>query len=294
MKDELKKTYMDEERNILFLDEYLDEIIDEPLEKTDNLQKILEQLIENTHKKDNQQDLKNISEKFILEKFNSKNCNAPQWIKNFEQECHRFNLTKDQTKIEVLRLFLEKSCVDWYSSTATRLTVEATWEEWRNRFLLTFANRGWGAITYAHTYTYKDGSLIDYAMKKERLLLDVNKTIDTTTLIDCIVVGLPGFIRNRIEREGLTDTTDLFNEIRKHESSMYKKNYANTKDGKPELRKRTEQKEPCKICNALNKGTRYHPEETCWFKIREKNNTPRVVGNNSVLEVMLNTETKNE
>lgn len=71
MKDELKKTYMDEERNILFLDEYLDEIIDEPLEKTDNLQKLLEQLIENTHKKDNQQDLKNISEKFILEKFNS-------------------------------------------------------------------------------------------------------------------------------------------------------------------------------------------------------------------------------
>lgn len=48
----------------------------------------------------------------------------------------------------------------------------------------------------------------------------------------------------------------------------------------------------------LIKSIRYHPEETCWFKIKgnekEKANKPRVVGNNSVIEVKLNTEKKNE
>jgi len=28
-------------------------------------------------------------------------------------------------------------------------------------------------------------------------------------------------------------------------------------------------KKPCKNCEKLNKGTRYHPELVCWFNTRE-------------------------
>jgi len=36
-----------------------------------------------------------------------------------------------------------------------------------------------------------EGSLVDYAVKKERLVLEIRKTIDLGTLIDIIAVGLP-------------------------------------------------------------------------------------------------------
>ncbi|GBP09687.1 hypothetical protein EVAR_76653_1 [Eumeta japonica] len=64
---------------------------------------------------------------------------------------------------------------------------------------------------------YKEGLLIDYAIKKERLLLDVNKSMDSKTMIDLIATGLPGFILQKLNRDELNDTTDLFNEIRKYE-----------------------------------------------------------------------------
>ncbi|GBO99433.1 hypothetical protein EVAR_76658_1 [Eumeta japonica] len=67
---------------------------------------------------------------------------------------------------------------------------------------------------------YKEGLLIDYAIKKERLLLDVNKSMDSKTMIDLIATGLPGFILQKLNRDELNDTTDLFNEIRKYEGSV--------------------------------------------------------------------------
>ena len=110
----------------------------------------------------------------------------------FEKECIRFNVTTDETKIEILRLFLEKSCLDWYSSLATKLTTNSEF-----------------------AFRYKEGLLIDYAIKKERLILDINKSINPKTLIDLIATGLPEFILNKINRDDLEDSTDLVNEIRK-------------------------------------------------------------------------------
>lgn len=139
--EDQKKTYVDEEGNIQFLNQYLEEMsTKQPGDKDVNLQQILEKLIESTTKKENQHNLKNVSEKFIIEKFTSKNTNATQWMEKFEKECDRFNITKDETKIEILRLFLEKSCLDWYSSMAIKLTVNSEWNEWKDKFLETFKN----------------------------------------------------------------------------------------------------------------------------------------------------------
>lgn len=78
----------------------------------DNLNKILEKLVENTQKKEDQQNFKHIAEKFMIEKFTSRNSNSEQWMETFEKECTRFEIVKDEVKIEILRLFLDKSCVD--------------------------------------------------------------------------------------------------------------------------------------------------------------------------------------
>lgn len=295
--EDQKKTYIDEEGNIQFLDQYLEQISTiQPKDKNDNLQHILEKLIETTTKKENEHNLKNISEKFIIEKFTSKNTNATQWLESFEKECERFNIIKDESKIDVLRLFLEKSCLEWYSSMVIKLTVNSEWNEWKNTFLDTFKNQGWDTVTSALGFRYKDGLLIDYAIKKERLILEINKSIDSKTMIDLIATGLPEFILNKLNREELSSTTDLFNEIRKYEGMMYKKNSTIIKNS--QYKNKTNEKKQCKTCESLNKGIRYHPEESCWFK-KNKNESERIfksrnVNNNSIIEVDINTDKKNE
>ncbi|XP_045498981.1 uncharacterized protein LOC123696674 [Colias croceus] len=299
LNEDQKKTYTDEEGNMQFLDQYLEEIsIIQPKDKDSNLQNILEKLIETTTNKENQHNLRHVSEKFIIEKFTSKNCNALQWIENFEKECDRFSITKDETKIETLRLFLEKSCLDWYSSMAIKLTVTSEWKEWKNNFLETFKNQGWDMVSYAFSFKYKEGLLIDYAIKKERLILDINKSVDSKTIIDLIATGLPGFILNKLNRDELNNTTDLFNELRKYEGMMYKKNSPMVRSATFLHRNKINEKKPCKTCESLDKGIRYHPEELCWFKKNknesERGTKARTVNNNSIIEVDINTNKKNE
>lgn len=106
-------------------------------------------------------------------------------------------------KIEILRLFMDKSCIDWYNSMIKKLTINSEWSIWKQKFCESFANRGWSPVTYALSYKYKDGSLLDYAIRKEKLLLDM-RSIDTATLVDIIAAGLPEYILNRINRESLT------------------------------------------------------------------------------------------
>lgn len=304
MTEDLRKIYIDEDENIQFEDQYLEEVsMGAPgcSKETDSstLEKLFEKIIEKTQPS-KQQNLKNIAEKFVIEKFTSKNTNATQWIEVFEKECIRFDVITDENKIEILRLFMDKSCADWYSSMIIKQTIDSDWSMWKTKFCESFANKGWNPVTYAILFKYKDGSLLDYAMRKEKLLLDMRRTIDAGTLIDLIAVGLPEFILNKIDRERLIDTVDLFNEVSKYEHMVNKKTffakkrYVNTKTND-----RKDDKHPCNICNNLGKGIRYHSEQTCWFKTNHENskiqkNTIKHV-NNSVIEAELNeSDQKNE
>lgn len=145
MTEELQKVYIDDKGNIQFKEQFLEE----RLKINDNIQneslnKLLEKLVESAkNKKENQINLKNIAEKFMIEKFTSKHLNSKQWMNTFEKECIRFEIIEDSMKIEVLRLFLDKSCLDWHYATLTKLTVSTPWSQWKNRFLETFADKGW-------------------------------------------------------------------------------------------------------------------------------------------------------
>lgn len=298
MTEELKKTYVDEHGNLQFGDQYLEELQEKssPVhqkEETSTLERLIEKLMGN-----NQQSLKNIAEKFVIEKFCNKNTNASQWIEVFEKECLRFDVITDEKKIEILRLFMDKTCVDWYSSMIIKLTMNTEWSTWKNKFCESFANKGWNPVTYALSLRYKDGSLLDYAMKKEKLLLDMRRSIDTGTLIDLVASGLPEFILNKIDREGLQDIVDLFNEVNKYEHLVNKKRFINKRSfGNAEFIT-NKGKNPCKICEKLNKGSRYHPEATCWFKTKENDKFKRSVikhVNNSVIETeLIENNQKNE
>lgn len=188
-----------------------------------------------------------------------------------------------------LRFFVEKSCLDWYSSMLIKLSLYSDWSEWKKNFCETYGNKGWSPSRYALSFKYKTGSLLDYAIKKEKLLLEVRKTIDTGTLIDVIAAGLPDFIADKIDRESLEATEDIFKEVGKLEHLVNKKKIYERRNNSNSEQK--EKPKPCTICEKLGKGARFHPETSCWFKTKEneikKNDHIKFV-NNSQLEAELN------
>lgn len=193
----------------------------------------------------------------------------------FEKECCRFDVNDDREKIEMLKFLLDKQYLDWYSCMLIKLSINSVWDQWKKIFIETFANKGWSSIRYALSFRYKTGNLIDYAIKKEKLLLEVRKTIDSGTLIDLIATGLPNFIADKIDRETVQTTEELCNEIRKLEY-LIKKNSTNAYNTRDE----NHRKKPCQICKHKGKRNRFHAEDKCWF-----NNEEKKLENTSLLDI---------
>lgn len=290
--EEILQTYFDEDGNMIFQDQFLEEITQEQMATgskkrlEDPIMKILEKLVESQQNKE-KQSIKKLADRFVIEKFDGKSSSACQWMEIFENECARFDIVKEEEKIEIFRLFLEKSCTDWYSSMMIKLGLDSEWSEWKSSFLQTYANKGWTASKYALFYKYQSGSLLEYAVRKEKLLLEVRKTIDEGTLIDIIAAGLPDFITDRIEKEQIVHTKNLFSELGRLEHLVSKRKFIKKKeDTKPEKKK-------CSICEKLKKGVRYHSEDSCWFKTNlntEKDKKQIKLINNSELECELQYE----
>lgn len=297
MTEEISQTYVDADKNMIFQDQFLEEITQERLSiankssSDDPIVKILKKLVENQQKNE-KQSMKKLADRFVLEKINGKNISACHWMEVFEKECARFDITRDEEKIEIFRLFLDKSCTDWYSSMMIKLGLQSEWLDWKSNFLQTYGDKGWTASRYALSFKYQSGSLLEYAVKKERLLLEVRKTIDQGTLIDIIATGLPDYITDRINKDEIIETKDLFNELGKLEHLVSKKKYIIKKDDTKPL------KEKCSICEKLNKGSRFHSEAACWFKTKEGEKFKRDAikhVNNSAIETELNEkDSKNE
>lgn len=286
--DELQKIYLDAGENVQFGDQYLEEISVETKTTNNNSNNKTESEHKNPVK---------TAEKFLLEKFSGRTSNVNQWISEFEAECERFEIIQDARKIEILKHLLEKQCLDWYTSMIIKFTVKSEWSLWKENFCATYGNKGWSPVKYAYTFRYQTGSLLEYATKKERLLLEVNKDIDTQTLTNLIVIGLPDYVMDKIDKALVTSTASLCNEIGKQEYAVNKKNFTKSKNNMFDNKYKLE-KTPCKICEKLNKGVRYHPEEKCWFKQSDdyenkKKHNKNV--NNTVLDIELNDEDqKNE
>ncbi|KAK0178572.1 hypothetical protein PV327_007450 [Microctonus hyperodae] len=223
---EIRKTYWDEEGNVVFEGQLLEEV---PIEQTlaqvnepdinNTMTQILQQVLQQRNERPS---LKRLSEKFVIDKFEGKT-NANQWLLSFEKECERLQINEEKEKIEIIKTFLDKSRLDWYSAMLIKLTLNSNWEEWKEDFCATYANKGWSNSRYALAFRYQSGSLLDYALKKQKLMLEMRSSIDQGTLIDIIAAGLPEYIADRINRDGIEETRDLFNDIGKLEHLVKKK-----------------------------------------------------------------------
>ncbi|ESO04369.1 hypothetical protein HELRODRAFT_172735 [Helobdella robusta] len=210
LNEELRKEYYDEDENLCFLDNMLEEKIIDKHESDDNfLNERIKELEAKLSLNDNFK-LQDVEKKFILEKFNKKQ-NPSEWIEKFENECRRHKILNPTNVIEALRFFLSWSPKDWYESNLKKIGL-TNWLGWRKSFLTIFADRGWKKIRTAYNYKYLGGSLIDYALAKENLCLEIEIEMSR---INMIVMGLPVEIQNQLDREEITTIEKLFKGLTK-------------------------------------------------------------------------------
>ncbi|CAH0663644.1 unnamed protein product [Spodoptera exigua] len=294
---EILALYMDDAGNMVFNDYLLQELTQVTSQSItdgkllENLEKLSDKSNVNKEKHNN---LSKLHEKFVLKKFDNKTTNAKQWLQSFESEFTRFDINGDTEKISALRLFLNDSESDWYESMLIKHSLNSLWKTWQVSFLNTFADKSWSSVTYALSYKYLNGSLLEYALKKQRLLLEYNSDIDTRTLTDLIVIGLPTHITSKLDRQEVTDPTLLFSALRMHENQnkTVQKHFTEKKSStksEGEYKKKT----PCQICYKMGKKNRFHFEDLCWFKEDKNSNGTVKHCKNVMLEIDEFEDTKN-
>lgn len=276
LKEPLVKTYVDEAENFIFGESVLEELtISSNLyeEPDTNISSELLNILRKVTTEDRKWD--DIDKRFSLEKFSGRE-KATEWLTSFENECKRHGLDDDSKKIKCLKLFLTDNALDWYKSNAMKIKDE-NWSTWAESFLKVYADKGWAKVRHAYNYRYLAGSFIDYALKKERLILEVESRMPHCPMINQIVIGLPIPIQDKLDREELRTTDDLMNRLRQFESSSTKKlakteKSSNTSES---ARPKSEQqqhdrstgkfvdKKPCSICESKGYSGRFHPIERC-------------------------------
>lgn len=281
-KPELQNKYLDEDDNFRISDHYLEEYnVDEAsafnmaLGETKTANEVflikrikeLEERISTTY----EVTLREIEQKFLLGKFNGKQ-EAGNWITCFEKECIRFKIFDGSTRVEALKLFIEGNVKEWYGSCLIKLPL-ADWEVWKNSFLVVYGKKSWSGIRTAFDYKYMFGSLIDFALKKERLLLEADKDMPEIYRVYQIVYNLPLNVQDRLDREKIETVDDVIRELNKfNESFMIQKRSEekqHVEKKRIDIMKKSPEKikdinkRPCTICEGLGFKNRFHPMSVC-------------------------------
>ncbi|KAL1493647.1 hypothetical protein ABEB36_009346 [Hypothenemus hampei] len=272
----LKREYFDEDGNFCYKDFSLEEIEVCSVRESENeiilTQKIKE--LESRLNTNNEIKIYEVEKKFVLGKFDKKQ-NSSEWFASYELECSRHKIIESSQKIEALKFFVIGSVEDWYKVNLTKIGLN-NWSEWKKSFLNVFVDKGWTIVRRAYSYKYLNGSLIDYALAKERLCLEAERGSTEITRIQMIVFGLPLEVQVELDREEITTITKLFEELRKVEDLIKKNKILNNSNkkieyskGKIDEGKKKQQhqlenlKRPCQMCQTLGWPERYHSPTEC-------------------------------
>lgn len=260
--DELHALYFDELGNAIFNGVALDVVPQSP--STIKSEVTSDEKPKNIFKPKQAEDL------FNLKKFDGKS-NVEEFLAAFEKECQRYDVTADEQQIEILGFFLKDSASLWYDATRRKLQ-QASWYHWTTSMRDIFGVRNFAAVRAVYNFKYLSGRFIDYALKKENLILDLDPKITESTRIDMIVLGLPLKIQDQLKREELKGTDALFKELSDLDISHNEVGSKKTTDKRSEM-KTLSDKKPCSICLKMDKPDRFHPENRCWFKNRQTHHT---------------------
>ena len=150
-----------------------------------------------------------------------------------------------------MKKYLGKTASEWYQTNLLK-DHEYNWENWKAAFLKAFNNKGWSAAQYAYNFKYISGSFTEYAIEKERLILEARRKTSEETRINLIVIGLPIHIQDEIDKEAVQSTNDLIRLLGQYEDQMKGRK---TQENNARLDRKPEpppKEQLCVICEALN------------------------------------------
>jgi len=285
LEPELSQLYFDEDLNPIFKGIMLEEEILEPS---------VNQTPKESSVPESRDILDKITKRFVITRYNNINQNASLWITTFEAECERFKLPIGR-RAEALRLFLDDTAADWYSSLIINNSVESEWKFWRDEFLAAFTKRGWEHVAYAFDYQYLSGTLTDFVIKKNKLLLEIDPQFPERQRVDLIVCNFPKYVREKLDRETTNSVRKLLESVknyetlittRKQKSPNIEKKFNTSKIGKPTYAspsttsgakpRSPTRRSPCPHCLKLG-SNRYHPEAVCWYRNTDNQDKNRKV-----------------
>ncbi|KAK9512050.1 hypothetical protein O3M35_000562 [Rhynocoris fuscipes] len=240
---DLKREYFDDDDNLCYKNFPLEESVIslENVSFSHNSQEeifLIKRIKELETKLNLKEELKlhEIEKKFVLEKFD-KTQNPAEWFAQFERECARHKVNNATNLIEALRFFLTGSPKIWYES-----------------------NR-WTVVRKAFNFKHLGGSLIDYALAKEKLCLEIEPTSTIFTRINMIVVGLPLEIQNELDNKGARKKR-VEDKSEEKKNDKVKPGYSNSPRPKQNLSE-VISKMPCFMCDSLGWPNRFHPTNVC-------------------------------
>lgn len=265
-KGELKEDYMDDEGNVVFDEIYLEGVLPElipppPSQQINSPNKLIHSIAKNV----------------VLEKFDGKNFNAGEWINSFEGECRRLEVSTER-QAEILRLFLEGTASEWYACFLKTHSLIEAWKSWSDSFLNTFDVKNWAEISYAYNFKYLNGQILDFALKKRNLLLNVDPNLTIESQINLIVIALPNSVRTRLAKKDLADIDSLMSVLRQIEPIEKKNNITPNEKSLSNKQKENAKYSACAYCESKGFFNRLHSENVC----RTKMNDLKKIGNEKV------------
>lgn len=297
---EIAALYIDADGDVMYRDFYLQATTNPEYgvkatkkEKEEDISTLFQQIVRATKKEETpRKNLRKIREDFILESFDGKNFPVTSWFQTFEKECERCHIVSDEDKILILRLFFDGTAKDWFASKIITIGLDKNFDVWKKTFLDSFRETSWQKSREAYSFRYIGGSLVDYALRKENLLVNIREDFPTDILVDLIVTDLPIGIQDKIEKTKVTSMEVLLSELRKLESLVQKRKTVakiNPETSTPGQKNQppvpiTERK-PCTYCDKKGFPGRFHPEALCRLKQKEQNDQPRYIKTVNNVEV---------
>ena len=132
---------------------------------------------------------------------------------------------------------------------------------------------------------------MDYAIKKEKFLIEADPEMPEKTKINHMVIGLPINIQNELDKHEIKETNYLLSLVQKYDSEnsvinkiniIEKSDYLNRSKADYNFAKQIKKK-TCFKCEKLGKPNRYHPIDLCLNK-KKNVELAKILVNESIIE----------
>lgn len=135
------------------------------------------------------------------------------WMSFFEHACQRNGWLTDDDKIDNLRLSLGGCARKWYD-TRHAANRQASWQSWKDNFLVSFGEDYVGRWDDAITHKYAGGPLVEYYFEKLRLLQLAEPNLPERSVVALLLHGLPTHTQQMVKIRGARDPEALLQCLR--------------------------------------------------------------------------------